>query len=119
MSLGQAIRRGWFLLLLILEMAPISITQAERDPFHSWIPESIKTESDAARVLGVIGNGRCWTVWLLLPNRESVMSVPKFSPRVKDEDVKGEGHAEYSAIRRPTVYPFGCAAESIGDGAKE
>lgn len=47
------------------------------------------------------------------------MSVPKFSPRVKDEDVKGEGHAEYSAIRRLTVYPFGCAAESIGDGAKE
>lgn len=47
------------------------------------------------------------------------MSVPKFSPRVKDENVKGEGHAEYSAIRRPTVYPFGCAVESIADGARE
>ena len=119
MKWSHTIRLGGLSLLLILEMAPVSITQAERDPFHSWIPESIKTESDAARVLGVIGNGRCWTVWLLLPNGESVMSVPKFSPRVKDENVEGEGHAEYSAIRRPTVYPFGCAVESIADGARE
>lgn len=98
---------GWQVPVLVcLGVMSISTSQADRDPFHPLIPPSISVEPDTGQVLGVIGDGRCWRVWVALTNGDAMVAVPLYSPRSDAEDISKNN--EFSVFKKPAVYPFNC-----------
>lgn len=102
---------GWQVPAFVcLGVISVSSSQAERDPFHPLIPPSISVETDTGRVLGVIGDGRCWRVWVASTSGGAMVAVPLFSPRSDVEDASKNN--EFSVFEKPAVYPFSCPAIS-------
>ncbi|WP_367300122.1 hypothetical protein [Hafnia alvei] len=89
-----------------LGVMSITTSQAERDPFHPLISQSVSVGPGSGRVLGVIGDGRCWRVWVASMNGNAIVAVPLFSPRSDMEDISKT--KAFSVFEKPAVYPFSC-----------
>jgi len=106
MKIERFCHRWQVLVLVCLGVMSISTSQADRDPFHPLMSLSISVESDTRRVLGVIGEGRCWRVWVALTNGDAMVAVPLFSPRSDAEGISKNN--EFSVFEKPAAYPFSC-----------